>query len=203
MSVLVVLEQHYFQKLLNWWHSPFNVGFKSDYYYVSAVIEQLPGDAQFIPSNLSNMASNRHSVTRMTPLPLEMGPWNLWEFDRGPCSPGVMELILYAFSYHACEWVSNQHACKWVSHQRACEQVSNKHACERVRNKRARESAIRVHASKSAISMHASELAISMHASKSAISMRASVSAISMRASKSVRRMHASESAIRMHVSVY
>jgi hypothetical protein len=26
MSVLVALEQHYFQKLLNWWHSPFNFG---------------------------------------------------------------------------------------------------------------------------------------------------------------------------------
>jgi hypothetical protein len=24
MSVLVALEQHYFQKLINWWHSPFN-----------------------------------------------------------------------------------------------------------------------------------------------------------------------------------
>jgi hypothetical protein len=27
ISVLVANEQHYFQKLLNWWHSPFNVSF--------------------------------------------------------------------------------------------------------------------------------------------------------------------------------
>ncbi len=25
MSILVALELHYFQELLNWWHSPFNI----------------------------------------------------------------------------------------------------------------------------------------------------------------------------------
>jgi hypothetical protein len=83
------------------------------------------------------MASNRHSVTRMTPLPPEMCPWNLWEFDRGPYSRGVMYLIMYALSKHACERVSNQHVCEWVSNQRACERFSKQHVCKRVTNKNA------------------------------------------------------------------